>query len=44
MLSVWMVNQRPSASRNTGGSLSKLTGLKGATTSFFAASTAEAAK
>ena len=44
MFSVCMVNQRPSASRNTGGSLSKLTGLNGATTSFLAASTADAAK
>jgi len=44
MVSVWIVNQRPSGSLNTSGSLSKLTGLNGATTPFLTASTAEAAK
>src|SRR5689334_16317178 len=43
-VSVWIVNHLPSPSRNTGGSLSKFTGLNGATRFLVAASTADAAK
>lgn len=44
MFSECTANQRPSAARNTPGSLSKLIGRNGATTSLLAASSADAAK